>query len=158
GEGAQHERGCAGRALDHGSRQCLSVHPDTRPREADHRERRGCAHRFPGEEIHRSGQISVAAAGRDARDLRDRADRRADHGLSARRDIETGDGVMKLGLVLRTTGPTPKLDMDMVLEAERLGYDSAWTSEAWGGDAVSTVSWMLSRTTKIKGGTGIMQM
>jgi len=65
---------------------------------------------------------------------------------------------MKLGLVLRTTGPTPKLDMDMVLEAERLGYDSAWTSEAWGGDAVSTVSWMLARTMKIKGGTGIMQM
>ena len=65
---------------------------------------------------------------------------------------------MRLGIVLRTTGPTPKLDMDMVLEAERLGYDSAWTSEAWGGDAVSTVSWMLSRTTKIKGGTGIMQM
>ena len=65
---------------------------------------------------------------------------------------------MKLGLVLRTTGPTPKLDMDMVLEAERLGYESAWTSEAWGGDAVSTVSWMLARTSKIKGGTGIMQM
>jgi F420-dependent oxidoreductase-like protein len=65
---------------------------------------------------------------------------------------------MKLGIVLRTTGPTPKLDVDLVLEAERLGYDSAWTSEAWGGDAVSTVSWMLSRTSKIKGGTGIMQM
>jgi len=49
---------------------------------------------------------------------------------------------MRLGIVLRTTGPTPKLDMDLVLEAERLGYDSAWTSEAWGGDAVSTVSWV----------------
>jgi alkanesulfonate monooxygenase SsuD/methylene tetrahydromethanopterin reductase-like flavin-dependent oxidoreductase (luciferase family) len=45
-----------------------------------------------------------------------------------------------------------------VLEAERLGFDSAWTSEAWGGDAVTTVSWLLARTTKIKGGTGIMQM
>ncbi|HYS48235.1 MAG TPA: LLM class F420-dependent oxidoreductase [Xanthobacteraceae bacterium] len=65
---------------------------------------------------------------------------------------------MKLGIVLRTTGPTPRLDMDFILEAERLGYDSAWTSEAWGGDAVTTVSWMLARTTKIKGGTGIMQM
>ena len=65
---------------------------------------------------------------------------------------------MRLGIVLRTTGPTPRLDMDLVLEAERLGFYSAWTSEAWGGDAVSTVSWMLSRTSKIKGGTGIMQM
>src|SRR5262249_45537211 len=65
---------------------------------------------------------------------------------------------MKLGVVLRTRGPTPKLDMEMVLEAERLGYESAWTSEAWGGDAVSTASWALARTTKIKVGTGIMQM
>ena len=65
---------------------------------------------------------------------------------------------MKLGIVLRTTGPTPRLDLDFVLEAERLGFDSAWTSEAWGGDAVTTVSWLLARTTKIKGGTGIMQM
>jgi F420-dependent oxidoreductase-like protein len=65
---------------------------------------------------------------------------------------------MRLGIVLRTTGPTPRLDMDLVLEAERLGFYSAWTSEAWGGDAVTTVSWMLSRTTKIRGGTGIMQM
>jgi F420-dependent oxidoreductase-like protein len=65
---------------------------------------------------------------------------------------------MKLGVVLRTTGPTPKLDMDLVLEAERLGYDSAWTSEAWGGDAVSTASWVLARTSRIKVGTGIMQM
>jgi hypothetical protein len=47
---------------------------------------------------------------------------------------------MKLGIVLRTTGPTPRLDLDFVLEAERLGFDSAWTSEAWGGDAVTTVS------------------
>ena len=28
---------------------------------------------------------------------------------------------MKLGIVLRTTGPTPRLDLDFVLEAERLG-------------------------------------
>jgi alkanesulfonate monooxygenase SsuD/methylene tetrahydromethanopterin reductase-like flavin-dependent oxidoreductase (luciferase family) len=47
---------------------------------------------------------------------------------------------MKLSILLRTTGPTPRLDLDFVLEAERLGFDSAWTSEAWGGDAVTTVS------------------
>jgi hypothetical protein len=63
---------------------------------------------------------------------------------------------MKLGIVLRTTGTTPCLDFDFVLEAERLGFDSAWTSEAWGGDAVTTVSWLLARTTKIKGGTGTL--
>jgi F420-dependent oxidoreductase-like protein len=65
---------------------------------------------------------------------------------------------MKLGILLRTGGAVTTLDMDMVLEAERLGYDSAWTGEAYGGDAVTPIAWMLARTTRIKGGTGIMQM
>jgi F420-dependent oxidoreductase-like protein len=65
---------------------------------------------------------------------------------------------MKLGILLRTTGTLPIPDMDMVLEAERLGYDSAWAGEAYGGDAVTPIAWMLARTTRIKGGTGIMQI
>jgi F420-dependent oxidoreductase-like protein len=64
---------------------------------------------------------------------------------------------MKLGILLRTESGTG-LDMNLVLEAERLGYDSAWTGEAYGGDAVTSIAWMLARTTKIKGGAGIMQM
>ena len=64
---------------------------------------------------------------------------------------------MKLGILLRTEAGAG-LDMNLVLEAERLGYDSAWTGEAYGGDAVTPIAWMLARTTKIKGGTGIMQM
>jgi F420-dependent oxidoreductase-like protein len=65
---------------------------------------------------------------------------------------------MKLGILLRTAGAVTTLDMDMVLEAERLGYDSAWAGEAYGADAVTPIAWMLARTTRIKGGTGIMQM
>jgi F420-dependent oxidoreductase-like protein len=65
---------------------------------------------------------------------------------------------MKLGILLRTAGAVTTIDMDLVLEAERLGYDSAWTGEAYGGDAVTPIAWMLARTTRIKGGTGIMQM
>lgn len=65
---------------------------------------------------------------------------------------------MRLGILLRTTGALPNLDMDIVLEAERLGYDSAWAGEAYGGDAVTPIAWMLACTTRIKGGTGIMQM
>jgi F420-dependent oxidoreductase-like protein len=65
---------------------------------------------------------------------------------------------MKLGILLRTAGAVPALDMDLVLEAERLGYESAWAGEAYGGDAVTPIAWMLARTTRIKGGTGIMQM
>ena len=45
-----------------------------------------------------------------------------------------------------------------MLEAERLGFYSVWTAEAYGSDAVSTAAWVLSRTTKIHVGTGIMQM
>jgi F420-dependent oxidoreductase-like protein len=65
---------------------------------------------------------------------------------------------MRLGIVLRTAGATPVLDMDLILEAERLGFDSAWTGEAYGADAVTPITWMLARTTRIKGGTGILQM
>jgi F420-dependent oxidoreductase-like protein len=65
---------------------------------------------------------------------------------------------MKLGLLLRTTGANPKLDMDLILEVERLGFDSAWTGEAYGIDTVTPIAFMLARTTRIKGGTGIMQM
>jgi F420-dependent oxidoreductase-like protein len=56
------------------------------------------------------------------------------------------------------SGPHPKLDMEMILEAERLGYSQVWTGEAYSTDAVSPAAWILARTTKIKAGTGIMQM
>src|SRR5499427_2552493 len=65
---------------------------------------------------------------------------------------------MQLGLTMRINGASPKLSMDEVLEAERLGYVSVWSGEAWGTDAVSPVAWVLARTTKIKAGTAIMQM
>jgi F420-dependent oxidoreductase-like protein len=62
---------------------------------------------------------------------------------------------MKLGLLLKSSeGP----DMDLVLEAERLGYESVWTGESYGSDVVTPIAWVLARTTRIKGGTGIMQM
>ncbi|HTB44195.1 MAG TPA: LLM class F420-dependent oxidoreductase [Acetobacteraceae bacterium] len=65
---------------------------------------------------------------------------------------------MQLGITLRINGATPKLSMDEVLEAERLGYVSVWGGEAWGTDAVSPAAWVLARTTRIKAGTSIMQM
>ena len=45
-----------------------------------------------------------------------------------------------------------------LLEAERLGFAQVWTGEAYGTDAVTPVTWILSRTTRIKAGTGIMQI
>jgi len=65
---------------------------------------------------------------------------------------------MKLGLVLGYSGAEAAWPFDRVLEAERLGFDSVWTSEAYGSDAVTPAAWALARTTKIKVGTAIMQM
>jgi len=62
---------------------------------------------------------------------------------------------MRLGITLSMSG---SIDMDLVLEAERLGYSSVWAGESYGTDAVSPIAWVLARTSRIKAGTGIMQM
>lgn len=65
---------------------------------------------------------------------------------------------MKLGLRLEMAGAQPRVPMDLVLEAERLGFDSVWSSESWGSDAVSPAAWVLAQTSRIKAGTSIMQI
>jgi F420-dependent oxidoreductase-like protein len=64
---------------------------------------------------------------------------------------------MRLGLMLGYTGAKFELDMERVLLAEQLGYDSVWTAEAWGSDAISPLAWIGALTTKIRLGTAIMQ-
>jgi F420-dependent oxidoreductase-like protein len=44
------------------------------------------------------------------------------------------------------------------VEAERLGVDQAWSAEAWGWDAVSTLAYLAARTERMHLGTGIMQI
>src|SRR5580704_2616131 len=65
---------------------------------------------------------------------------------------------MRLGITVDMSGAQPKLDIERVKEAERLGFAQAWTGEAYGTDAVTPATWMLARTTKLKVGTGIMQI
>jgi F420-dependent oxidoreductase-like protein len=65
---------------------------------------------------------------------------------------------MKLGIQLVRSGAHPGLPLDLVLETERLGFDSIWSSESWGSDAVTPSAWVLARTTRIKAGTAIMQI
>lgn len=65
---------------------------------------------------------------------------------------------MKLGLVAGYSPATLSIPMDLIHEAERLGFDSVWTAEAWGSDAVSPAAWILAQTAKIRVGTAIMQM
>ncbi len=45
-----------------------------------------------------------------------------------------------------------------VQEAERLGVDSAWSAEAWGMDAVTSLAYLAAVTDRIGLGTGIMQI
>ncbi len=65
---------------------------------------------------------------------------------------------MKLGLLLGYSGGHLQIPIDYIKHAEALGYDSVWTSEAYGSDAVSPAAWILAQTEKIKVGTAIMQM
>lgn len=48
--------------------------------------------------------------------------------------------------------------VEYVREAERLGVDFAWSAEAWGQDAVSAVAYLAAVTSRIRLGTGIMQI
>jgi len=65
---------------------------------------------------------------------------------------------MRLGLMVGYWMFGPEDPIDLVLEAERLGYDSVWTAEAYGSDAISLLCWLGARTKKIKLGTGILQI
>ena len=65
---------------------------------------------------------------------------------------------MKPGIVIGYSQNEVKLPMDEILEAERLGYDSVWTAEAYGSDALTPAAWILAKTSKIKVGTAIMQI
>ncbi|MGL6236081.1 MAG: LLM class F420-dependent oxidoreductase [Segniliparus sp.] len=63
---------------------------------------------------------------------------------------------MKLGLKLWYS---PLMQYaDLVQEAEHLGYDSVWTGETWGQDALASLAWAGSRTSRIKLGTNIAQL
>jgi len=64
---------------------------------------------------------------------------------------------MELGLQVDFSGRNSKLPTDVVIEAERLGFDSCWTYELWGADAVSPLAWIGALTSCIKLGTGVIQ-
>ena len=63
---------------------------------------------------------------------------------------------MRLGLQLGYDDPVTWTAL--AEEAERCGFHSVWTSEAYGSDAVSPLAWIGSRTTNVRLGTAIMQM
>ena len=65
---------------------------------------------------------------------------------------------MRLGLGLGYTGARVHVDVQAVQDADRLGYHSVWTAEAYGSDAVVPLAWVGAVTYRIRLGTGIMQM
>ncbi len=65
---------------------------------------------------------------------------------------------MRLGLMLGYSGAKLDLPVALVQEAEALGYDSVWTAEAWGSDAVTPLGYLAAVTERIKLGTAIMQV
>lgn len=66
---------------------------------------------------------------------------------------------MKLGLMTGYWGAGPPDGVaEAVATAERLGFDSMWTAEAYGSDALSPLAWWGAATQRIKLGTAIMQM
>ena len=65
---------------------------------------------------------------------------------------------MKLGFLLGYSGKQIQIPMELIQRAEAMGYDSVWTAEAYGNDAVTAATWILAQTSKIRVGTAIMQM
>src|SRR5437660_935117 len=65
---------------------------------------------------------------------------------------------MRFGLNVGYSGARMSLNMELIREADRLGFHSVWTAEAYGSDAVSPLAWIAAQTSRIHVGSGIMQM
>src|SRR5687767_9754106 len=67
---------------------------------------------------------------------------------------------MRLGLHVGYWGLgfTAEQQLEVVREAESLGYDSVWTAEAYGSDAATVLAWLAAQTEKIRIGSAIFQM
>lgn len=67
---------------------------------------------------------------------------------------------MKLGVHIGYwgLGLSSEDQLAIVQEAERLGYDSVWTAEAYGSDAATILGWVAGQTSRIRIGSAIFQM
>src|SRR5665213_3318924 len=66
---------------------------------------------------------------------------------------------LTLGLSLGYWGAgKPAGHSEAVAEAERLGFDSIWTAESWGSDALTPLAWLGAHTSRLRLGTALMQL
>src|SRR5690349_20924166 len=65
---------------------------------------------------------------------------------------------LKLGIHVGYWQRDPEDQTETVQAAERLGYDSVFTAEAYGSDAFTPLTWYAARTSTIKLGTAVAQL
>ncbi len=66
---------------------------------------------------------------------------------------------LKIGLQLGYWGSGPPAGAtELIDEAERLGYDSVWTAESYGSDALTPLAWWGARTSRLRLGTALCQL
>src|SRR6059036_1435914 len=65
---------------------------------------------------------------------------------------------MRFGINVGYSGARMSLNMELIREADRLGFHSVWAAEAYGSDAVTPLAWIAAQTTRVHVGSGIMQM
>ncbi len=65
---------------------------------------------------------------------------------------------MKLGLMLGYSGAELRVPLEKVQLAERLGYDTVWTAEAYGSDAITPLAYLAGHTARIRLGTAVIQL
>ncbi len=65
---------------------------------------------------------------------------------------------MRLGLALPHTGIQRFHALALARRAEANGFDSVWTGEGWGTDAVSLLAWLAAGTERVRLGTAILQI
>jgi F420-dependent oxidoreductase-like protein len=66
---------------------------------------------------------------------------------------------LSIGLQLGYWQAQPPPDLiGLAQAAERAGYDSIWTAEAWGSDAFTPLAWIGAHTSKIRLGTSVVQL
>ena len=64
---------------------------------------------------------------------------------------------MKLGLSVGYSGAKIDFPIELIKLADRIGYDSVWTAEAYGSDAMTPLAWIAAQTSRIRLGTGIVR-
>jgi F420-dependent oxidoreductase-like protein len=66
--------------------------------------------------------------------------------------------LMNLGLNIGYFGTAISDNFGLIQAAEDMGYDSVWTAEAYGADALTPLAWIAAKTERIKVGSAVFQM